>query len=66
MLEVINLSSNDEVDRKNKEAVVSQRVVVANLNPGDLEEEEEDPDYEEEEEGDDSEESVDSKEILSS
>ncbi|MED6201076.1 hypothetical protein PIB30_091428 [Stylosanthes scabra] len=66
-VEVINLSSDDEADRRNKEAAISQLVLVANLNPGDLEEEEEDPDYEEEEEeGDDSEESVDSEVILSS
>ncbi|MED6177196.1 hypothetical protein PIB30_095744, partial [Stylosanthes scabra] len=63
MVEVINLNSDNEADIRSREAAEEQPVMVADPNPGNLEEEEEDPEYEEEE---DPEESVEVEEIPSS
>ncbi|MED6152213.1 hypothetical protein PIB30_089703 [Stylosanthes scabra] len=65
-VEVINLSSDNEADIRSRETAEEQPVMVADPNPGKLEEEEKDPDYEEEEEEEDPEESVEAEEIPSS
>ncbi|MED6114093.1 hypothetical protein PIB30_076987 [Stylosanthes scabra] len=65
-VEVINLSSDNEADIRSREAAKEQPIMVVDPNPGNLEEEEEDPEYEEEYEEEDPEESVEAEEIPSS